>query len=89
MDSAATHPSSHGDTRACSGVTDTRNRQRPNDSNSRTHHRASTSTRGDRGHGRARHRLSAEFSKPWIDEVVRAADVGITMGSGDASPAFP
>lgn len=27
--------------------------------------------------------------KPWTDELVRAADVVITMGCGDACPIFP
>jgi arsenate reductase (thioredoxin) len=33
--------------------------------------------------------LSNEFPKPWTDETVRAADVVITMGCGDACPVFP
>lgn len=33
--------------------------------------------------------ISAEFPKPWSDEVVRAADVVVTMGCGDACPIFP
>jgi arsenate reductase len=33
--------------------------------------------------------ISTEFPKPWTDEVVRAADVVITMGCGDACPIFP
>jgi arsenate reductase (thioredoxin) len=33
--------------------------------------------------------ISAEYPKPWTDEVVRAADVVITMGCGDACPIFP
>ena len=33
--------------------------------------------------------LSEEFPKPLTDEVVRAADVVITMGCGDACPIFP
>lgn len=33
--------------------------------------------------------ISAEFPKPWTDEFVRAADVVITMGCGDACPIFP
>lgn len=33
--------------------------------------------------------ITAEFPKPWTDEVVRAADVVITMGCGDACPLFP
>jgi arsenate reductase (thioredoxin) len=32
--------------------------------------------------------LSNEFPKPWTDETVRAADVVITMGCGDACPVF-
>lgn len=33
--------------------------------------------------------ISAEFPKPWSDETVRAADVVVTMGCGDACPIFP
>ncbi|MGW3785114.1 arsenate reductase/protein-tyrosine-phosphatase family protein [Micromonospora chokoriensis] len=33
--------------------------------------------------------ISQEFPKPWTDEVVRAADVVVTMGCGDACPVFP
>ena len=33
--------------------------------------------------------ISQEFPKPWTDETVRAADVVITMGCGDACPIFP
>ena len=33
--------------------------------------------------------ISHEFPKPWTDETVRAADVVITMGCGDACPVFP
>jgi arsenate reductase (thioredoxin) len=33
--------------------------------------------------------MSEEFPKPLTDEVVRAADVVITMGCGDACPIFP
>jgi arsenate reductase (thioredoxin) len=33
--------------------------------------------------------IAAEYPKPWTDEVVRAADVVITMGCGDACPIFP
>jgi len=32
--------------------------------------------------------LSEEFPKPLTDEVVRAADVVITMGCGDACPVY-
>jgi len=33
--------------------------------------------------------LSQEFPKPMTDEFVRAADVVITMGCGDACPIYP
>ena len=33
--------------------------------------------------------LSEEFPKPLTDEFVRAADVVITMGCGDACPVYP
>ncbi len=33
--------------------------------------------------------IREEFPKPWTDEVVRAADVVITMGCGDACPVYP
>ncbi|MFG2739455.1 arsenate reductase ArsC [Streptomyces chartreusis] len=33
--------------------------------------------------------ISREFAKPWTDEIVRAADVVVTMGCGDACPVFP
>jgi protein-tyrosine-phosphatase len=33
--------------------------------------------------------LSKEFPKPLTDDVVRAADVVITMGCGDACPFYP
>ncbi len=33
--------------------------------------------------------IGAEFPKPWTDEIVRAADVVVTMGCGDACPVFP
>jgi protein-tyrosine-phosphatase len=33
--------------------------------------------------------MSNEFPKPLTDEVVRAADVVITMGCGDACPVYP
>ena len=33
--------------------------------------------------------IRTEFPKPWTDEIVRAADVVITMGCGDACPLFP
>ncbi|MGI8723421.1 MAG: arsenate reductase ArsC [Geodermatophilaceae bacterium] len=33
--------------------------------------------------------ISTEYPKPWTDEVVRDADVVISMGCGDACPIFP
>jgi protein-tyrosine-phosphatase len=33
--------------------------------------------------------ISKEFPKPLTDEVVRAADVVVTMGCGDACPLYP
>ncbi|MEJ3742569.1 arsenate reductase ArsC [Actinomycetes bacterium KLBMP 9797] len=33
--------------------------------------------------------ITGEYPKPWTDEVVRAADVVVTMGCGDACPIFP
>lgn len=33
--------------------------------------------------------IGGEYPKPWTDEIVRAADVVITMGCGDACPIFP
>ena len=33
--------------------------------------------------------IAREFPKPWTDEIVRAADVVVTMGCGDACPFFP
>ena len=33
--------------------------------------------------------ITEEFPKPWTDEIVRAADVVITMGCGDACPLYP
>ncbi|MEO6396866.1 MAG: arsenate reductase ArsC [Tepidiformaceae bacterium] len=33
--------------------------------------------------------LSQEFPKPLTDEVVRAADIVVTMGCGDACPFYP
>ncbi|WP_028921196.1 arsenate reductase ArsC [Pseudonocardia acaciae] len=33
--------------------------------------------------------ISGEHPKRWTDETVRAADVVITMGCGDACPVFP
>ena len=40
-------------------------------------------------HGRGRHRHRPGVPKPWTDEIVRAADVVVTMGCGDACPFFP
>ena len=33
--------------------------------------------------------ITAEFPKPWTEEILRAADVVITMGCGDACPIYP
>ena len=33
--------------------------------------------------------ITGEYPKPWTDEVVRAADVVVTMGCGDTCPFFP
>jgi protein-tyrosine-phosphatase len=33
--------------------------------------------------------IATEYSKPWTDEIVQAADVVVTMGCGDACPIFP
>lgn len=33
--------------------------------------------------------IASSFPKPWTDEIVRAADVVITMGCGDACPIYP
>ncbi|RDH76783.1 arsenate reductase ArsC [Mycolicibacterium moriokaense] len=33
--------------------------------------------------------ITGEFPKPWTDEIVRAADVVVTMGCGDTCPIFP
>ena len=33
--------------------------------------------------------ISEEFPKPWTDEVVRAVDVVVSMGCGDACPVYP
>ena len=33
--------------------------------------------------------LGGEYPKPLTDEVVRAADVVVTMGCGDACPVYP
>src|SRR4051794_7811858 len=33
--------------------------------------------------------IAAEFPKPWTEEIIRAADVVITMGCGDACPLYP
>ena len=33
--------------------------------------------------------ISTSYPKPWTDEIVRAADVVITMGCGDTCPIFP
>jgi protein-tyrosine-phosphatase len=33
--------------------------------------------------------IAREFPKPWTEEIVRASDVVVTMGCGDACPFFP
>jgi protein-tyrosine-phosphatase len=33
--------------------------------------------------------ITAEFPKPWTEEILQAADVIITMGCGDACPLYP
>jgi protein-tyrosine-phosphatase len=33
--------------------------------------------------------IAGEFAKVWTEEIVRGADVVITMGCGDACPVFP
>jgi protein-tyrosine-phosphatase len=33
--------------------------------------------------------IAQEFPKPWTEEIVRAADVVVTMGCGDSCPLFP
>jgi protein-tyrosine-phosphatase len=33
--------------------------------------------------------ITGEYPKPWTDEIVKAADVVITMGCGDACPLYP
>jgi arsenate reductase (thioredoxin) len=33
--------------------------------------------------------ITGEFPTPWTDEIVRAADVVVTMGCGDTCPVFP
>lgn len=33
--------------------------------------------------------IGTEVPQPWADEIIRAADVVVTMGCGDACPVFP
>jgi len=33
--------------------------------------------------------IGTEIPQPWADEIVRAADVVVTMGCGDACPIYP
>jgi arsenate reductase (thioredoxin) len=33
--------------------------------------------------------ISRELPKPWTDEILRGADVIVTMGCGDACPVYP
>lgn len=62
----------------------------------RVHVRSAGSTPAEEIHAGVRAALdeigldvSKEFPKPLTDEVVRAADVVITMGCGDACPVYP
>ena len=62
----------------------------------RVHVRSAGSTPADEIHENVRRAmdeididLSKEFPKPLTDDVVRAADVVITMGCGDACPVYP
>ena len=62
----------------------------------KVHVRSAGSTPADEIHDNVRRAmeeldidLSQEFPKPLTDEVVRAADVVITMGCGDACPVYP
>jgi arsenate reductase len=42
-----------------------------------------------RGHGRGGVDICGELPKPRADEIVRAANVLVTMGCGDACPVYP
>ena len=62
----------------------------------RVHVRSAGSTPGDEIHSNVNLSmeeigldLSKEFPKPLTDEVVRAVDIVITMGCGDACPVYP
>ena len=33
--------------------------------------------------------ITTEYPKPWTEEIVRAADVVVTMGCGDTCPYYP
>jgi len=33
--------------------------------------------------------IANEYPKPWTDEILRAADVVVTMGCGDECPYYP
>ncbi|OWY63258.1 phosphotyrosine protein phosphatase [cyanobacterium TDX16] len=33
--------------------------------------------------------IAKEFPKPWTEEIIKAADVVVTMGCGDACPLYP
>jgi protein-tyrosine-phosphatase len=33
--------------------------------------------------------IGREIPQPWADEIIRVADVVVTMGCGDACPIFP
>jgi protein-tyrosine-phosphatase len=62
----------------------------------RVHVRSAGSAPGDEIHSNVRTAMeevgldiSKEFPKPLTDDVVRASDVVITMGCGDACPVYP
>lgn len=62
----------------------------------KVHVRSAGSTPSDEIHSGVREAMkelgvdmSQEFPKPLTDEVVRAADVVVTMGCGDACPVYP
>lgn len=33
--------------------------------------------------------IASQFPKPWTDDILRGADVIVTMGCGDACPVYP
>ena len=83
-----------------SGHTGTRRRSRPRATTASlvlarpswlhaTLRRHADTTRGDAAPRGVGIDITGEFPKPWTDEIVRAADVVVTMGCGDACPLFP